>query len=123
MALLLQKFYLHTENLFENQSCYAYHDLMDYNRTYLETLKCYFNSYLEEPNEVTIKAERGALMVSQLPDNFKAINSGKFIAMTFSGKILAIRENLKDLNEQLAKIDVMENYYIERIGFGIMTQI
>ena len=77
----------------------------------------------EELDVVELKANLGREIVSALPDHFKKRNHGRFVAVTFTAKILAVSDTLLDLNEELSKKRLKENYYIERIGYSTITQI
>ena len=77
----------------------------------------------EEPNIVELRASLGRQIISELPAKFTLNNKGRFIAVTFSRKILAVCDTLEDLNLQIAKKKLKENYYIERLGHDAITQI
>ena len=81
------------------------------------------NSGNEEPNIVELRAALGKQIISELPAKFSSKNTGRFVAVTFTRKILAVCDTLEDLNKQIAKKKLRENYYIERIGYSTITQI
>jgi hypothetical protein len=77
----------------------------------------------EEPNIIELRAALGRQIISELPAKFRSENKGRFVAITFTRKVLAICETLEDLNKEIAKKKLRENYYIERIGYTSITQI
>ena len=77
----------------------------------------------EEPNIVELRASLGKQIISELPVKFRLQNKGRFVAITFSRKVLAVCDTLEDLNKAIAKMTLKENYYIERIGYSTITQI
>jgi len=76
-----------------------------------------------EETAVEMKAKLGRQIVSNLPAQFRADNRGRFVAVTFTGKKLAVCDTLEALNKEIAEKKIKENYYIERIGYDIITQI
>ncbi|MFA5364232.1 MAG: hypothetical protein WC325_03515 [Candidatus Bathyarchaeia archaeon] len=115
MPLLLQRFGM-CSNDFDVQYYYP--------RTYFDLLKCYVTeSLMEEPSNVELKVELGEQIISELPTDFKLRNNGKFTAITFTGKILVVKDTLEELNKQLAKMDLAENYYIKKLGFETIAQL
>lgn len=76
----------------------------------------------EEPN-VEMKARMGRQIVATLPAKFKSDNQGRYVAVTFSNKVLAVCDTLEALNRELANQDLKENYYIKRIGYLAITQV
>lgn len=78
---------------------------------------------VEEPANVEVKAMLGRQIVSNLPLHFRMDNKGRFVAVTFTGNILAVCDTLEDLNKELVRKDIKENYYIERIGYSAIAQI
>lgn len=114
MALLLQKIGYCDVDLYESQTPYT---------SYFDLLKCHLRELVEEPNTFELKADLGRQIISNLSTDFKLKNNGKFTAVTFTSKILAVCNTLEELNRKLAKIDLTENYYIERIGFKTIAQV
>lgn len=82
-----------------------------------------FNSAPKEITDIELRASLGREIISELPMDFKTKNYGKFIAITFSRHILAVCDTLQQLNRELAKTSLKENYYIEKIGFRTIAQI
>ncbi|MCJ7423691.1 hypothetical protein MUP01_05420 [Candidatus Bathyarchaeota archaeon] len=83
-------------------------------------------SLLEDTDElsaVDLRAILGRQIVSGLPTPFRIRNNGRFIAVTFTGKILAVCDTLESLNEEIARKNLKENYYIERLGHSTIAQI
>jgi len=78
---------------------------------------------LEEPDSVELKASLGRRIVSSLPKRFIEDNKGRFIAITFTRKILAVTDTLRELHEKIIESELKENYYIERIGHKSIAQI
>jgi len=77
----------------------------------------------EEPTDVELRATLGKQIVSNLPTRFKKENNGRFIAVTFTNKVLAVCDSLESLNKEIAKKNLKENYYIERLGYSAIAQI
>jgi hypothetical protein len=77
----------------------------------------------EQPSTVELRAVLGRQIVSELPKGFKSKNYGRFVAVTFTGKVLAVCDTLESLNNEIVKKNLKENYYIERIGYRTITQI
>lgn len=77
----------------------------------------------EEPNIVELRAAMGRQIISALPARFRSENNGRFIAVTFTGKILAVCNTLEALNKEIASKHLKENYYIERLGHNTIAQI
>ena len=77
----------------------------------------------EEPNIIELRASLGRQIVSELPAKFRTQNNGRFIAITFDHKIIAVCGTLEALNSEIAKKIIKENYYMERIGHRTITQI
>jgi len=75
------------------------------------------------PSDVELRAALGREIVSKLPTHFRSENNGRFIAVTFTGKVLAVCDTLESLNKEIEKKNLKENYYIERIGYRTITQI
>ena len=74
-------------------------------------------------NPTELKAIKGMEIINAMPLEFKKRNRGKFIAITYTGKILLLSESLISLNEGLSKIEIDENYYIDKIGYKTITKI
>lgn len=97
------------------------------------TMRNHFNYYstfcrnfleeFDEPSAIDLKANLGKEIISDLPSKFKLENNGRYVAVTFTRKILAITDNLEALNKSLAKMDLKENYYIDRIGYDNIAQL
>ena len=68
-------------------------------------------------------AKKGKQIISNLPTKFQSDNYGKFVAVTFTGKILVICDSLEELYREIAKKNLKENCYIERIGHNVIAQI
>lgn len=77
----------------------------------------------EEPSTVELKADLGRYIVANLSSVFKSKNHGRFVAVTFSGKILTVCNTLETLNNEIAKKKMKENYYIARIGYNTIAQL
>jgi hypothetical protein len=75
------------------------------------------------PSAIELRATLGRQIVSKLPAHFRSENNGRFIAVTFTGEVLAVCNTLESLNKEIAKKNPKENYYIERIGYRTITQI
>jgi hypothetical protein len=82
-----------------------------------------FSTGLDELSITELRASLGKQIVSELPEDVKAKNQGRYIAVTFSRKVLAICDNMYSLNLELAKKAPKENYYIARIGHRTIAQI
>jgi hypothetical protein len=84
-------------------------------------------SELELSNRLLVaaesKAKLGRQIVSNFPVKFRSENKGRFIAVTFTGVVLAVCDTLEGLNKEIVKRNVKENYYIERIGYHEVAQI
>ena len=78
---------------------------------------------VEEPNAVELRARLGRQIVATLPAKFLAENNGRYVAVTYTGRVLAVCDTLEDLNSELARQQPKENYYLERIGYRAITQI
>jgi hypothetical protein len=78
---------------------------------------------IEEPNAVELRAALGRQIVSNLSTQFKKQNNGRFVAVTYVGKFLAVCNTLESLNKEIAKKNLKENYYIERLGHSTIAQI
>ena len=77
----------------------------------------------EEESELEMQAKLGEAAVLRLPVKFRQENHGRYIAITFSAKILAVSDTLEELNQKLADMELSENYYLHRIGFPTITEI
>ena len=77
----------------------------------------------EEPNVVEVRATLGRQIVSYLPAQFRKENNGRFVAVTFTGRVLAVCNTLGSLNKEIAEKNLKENYYIERLGYSEIAQI
>ena len=77
----------------------------------------------EEPTGVELRATLGRQIVSNLPTRFRKENNGRFIAVTYTGKVLAVCNTLEALNKEVGEKHIKENYYIERFGHSTITQI
>ena len=80
----------------------------------------------EQPSTVKLRASLGKEIVSHLQTTFKQKNNGRFLAVTLSGKVIAVCDSLEALNKEIVKKKLRENrenYYIERIGYPAVTQI
>jgi len=95
--------------------------MQGYHKYDLDFWKCLSEG--AEPNIIELKADLGRQIVSDLPFEFKVKNHGQFVAVTFTGKILTVCDTLKALNEEIAKKELKENYYIGRIGYSTIAQI
>ena len=78
---------------------------------------------IEELNDVDLRAILGRQIVSKLPNRFRIENNGRFIAVTYTNKVLAVCDTLEALNKEIAGKNLKENYYIERIGHSAIAQI
>lgn len=74
-------------------------------------------------SSVELRANLGRQIVSELPAKFRIENNGRFIAVAYTGKVLAVRNTLEALNKEIAEKHLKENYYIERLGHSTITQI
>ena len=77
----------------------------------------------EDLDAVELRANLGRQIVSNLAFKFVLENRGRFVAVTFTGKTLAVCDTLVALNKEIAKKDLKENYYIARIGYSTIAQI
>jgi len=77
-------------------------------------------------NELS-NAEKGVIigksLISQLSEEEHKKHFGKFVAITLKGDIISTKNTLKELNEDLARQDLSENYYIEQIGSESIAKI
>jgi len=65
----------------------------------------------------------GRKLVSKLPPTLREENRGKFIAVGLkSGKVLAIKDSLEGMNQELAMNRPNEDYYLEHLGFEYVTE-
>ena len=65
----------------------------------------------------------GRKLVSKLPLKFREENRGKFVAVGLkSGKVLAIKDSLDSMNQELAVNRPNEDYYLEHLGFEYVTE-
>ena len=112
MALLLEKGYCP----------YRSYETQIYNKYDRVLWKCFMGEW-EEPSAVELKADLGRQIVSNLPFEFLSKNHGRFVAVTFTRKILAVCDTLEALNRKIAEKDMKENYYIARIGYATIAQI
>lgn len=65
----------------------------------------------------------GRKMILKLPAKFKEENHGKFVAIGLkSGKVLAIKDSLEEMHEELAAKRPKEDYYLEHLGFEYVTE-
>ena len=78
---------------------------------------------LADQELIEVKPKMGEQLIEQLPVDFKQRNLGKFIAITFEGQIVAVKESLESLNEYLAHNEPTEDYYLARIGYNSIAQI
>lgn len=78
---------------------------------------------IEELNDVDLRAILGKQIISKMPTLFKIRNKGRFVAVTFTGKVLAVCATLEALNKEIAGKHIKENYYIERLGYDSITQL
>ena len=83
--------------------------------------KSLLDSY--EESSVELRATLGRQIVSKLPSQFSAENNGRFIAVTYTGRVIAVCNTLEALNKKVAEKHVKENYYIERLGYSTIAQI
>ena len=65
----------------------------------------------------------GEKLINNLPSDFKDKNKGKFIAITYGNEILAVRDSLLELNEELCRIKPDRNYYLARIGHSSICKL
>lgn len=70
-----------------------------------------------------IEAKLGEELISRLPHELKSRNIGKFIAITYDNKILAICDSLEILNEKLRHEKPRQNYYMAKIGHDSIARI
>ena len=75
--------------------------------------------------ELQLQAEviQGEELVGGLSSRFLKRNHGKYMAITYGGKILALERTLEKLNGRLSKIEIKENYYLCRIGFSSLGRV
>ena len=83
--------------------------------------KSLLDSY--EVSSVELRATIGRQIVSKLPAHFRLKNSGRFIAVDFTGKVLAVCDTLESLNKEIVEKKIRVNYYIERIGYSEIAQV
>lgn len=69
------------------------------------------------------EARLGEKTVSTLPKRFLQDNHGKYLAIYYSGKVLAIADTLGELNDKLAEAKPRENYYLCRLGYPSLCRI
>jgi hypothetical protein len=77
----------------------------------------------EQPSSIQLRANLGRQIISRLPTSYKVKNKGRFIAVTFTGRIIAVNDTLEVLNKNVARMGLKENYYIARLGFDEIAQI
>ena len=77
----------------------------------------------EQPSDVQLRANLGRQIISRLPTSYKIRNKGRFVAVTFRGRIISLSDTLEALNQNVAKKGLKENYYIARLGFDEIAQI
>jgi len=78
---------------------------------------------LEELSATDLRVMLGKQIIAQLPAHFRLENKGQFIAVTYTGKVLAVCNSLEALNGKIAQMHPKENYYIERLGHPTIAQI
>lgn len=117
---MAQETLLDENSLYRHLGMHGYGFLLNrYGFKLLETLA----TETVEPNTPESRAKLGRQIVSDLPTKFKLQNKGKFIAITYTGKILAVCKTLESLNKEIIKKGPKENYYIERLGYDAITQL
>ncbi|GAF75600.1 unnamed protein product [marine sediment metagenome] len=70
-----------------------------------------------------IRIQLGKQIVASLPIKTLKENFGKFIAVSFSGKIITINESFQELNKEIISQGLTENFYVTRIGHESLTNI
>lgn len=65
----------------------------------------------------------GKALVSRLSEKFRMDNRGRFIAINYSGQIMAISDTLEGLNKELVSKGVEEDCYTERLGYDVITTL
>jgi len=78
---------------------------------------------IEELSAVDLRAILGRQIVSKLSTQYRLENNGRFIAVTYTSKVLAVCNTLESLNKEIAGMHLKENYYIERLGHNTIAQI
>jgi hypothetical protein len=68
-------------------------------------------------------AEIGERLVSELAEQFLKKNKGRFIAISLEGKIIAVADTMRELNDRLAKLGKHETSYIKRVGFDYIAEL
>lgn len=104
-------------------ACFGFYDRRLLSSKYDFCLRRPLLADYEEPNAVELRANLGRQVVSKLPTRFRIENNGRFIAVTYTGKVLAVCNTLEALNKEIAEMHLKENYYIERLGFSTIAQI
>ena len=104
-------------------SCFGLYERKSLSSKYDFSLRRPLLADIEEPSAVELRASLGRQIVSKLPLQFRLENDGRFIAVTFTGKVLTVCDTLEALNKEIAEMHLKENYYIERFGHRIIAQI
>ena len=68
------------------------------------------------------KAYIGRTFMERLPEEFKRMNHGKFIAMSYLGETLGVADTLAELNRKLKQKGIHGNAHIERIGYRYVAK-
>ncbi|MHB8702274.1 MAG: hypothetical protein ACYC7D_14825 [Nitrososphaerales archaeon] len=78
---------------------------------------------MERKLDLETKAKLGEQILSNLPVEFQDKNVGRYIAVTFSGDIIAVADTIHDLNRSLLGKVKTENYFLARLGHKTLTEI
>lgn len=103
--------------------CFGFYERKLVSDKYDFGLRTSLSGDVDEPSAVDLRAILGRQIVSKLPTKFRSENNGRFIAMTYTNKVLAVCDTLESLNEKIAAMHLKENYYIERLGHNTIAQI
>jgi len=101
---------------------HRFYGILDYHKYAPNLWKCLVTES-EGLDAVKLRANLGRQVVSNLPFEFISENHGRFVAVTFTGKILTVCDTLTALSKEIAKLDMTENYYVARIGYRTIAQI
>ena len=78
----------------------------------------------EEEEEVALRvmAEHAHQAIENLDADFKKANKGKFIVMSYSGKVLALGNTMEEIAVVLKERNIHENAHIERLGYKYVAK-
>jgi hypothetical protein len=81
------------------------------------------NTEMERQLDLETQMKLGEQVIESLPEHFRCENEGRFVAVTFRGNVLALSNDLVELNEKLATLHLKENYYLSKLGSETITEI